>query len=413
MRALAWISAAAVCLLASPPPSIDAQDTTAATAADTSIAPLRAWIFPSEGGSVRYDLSDSAFVAVFALYSYGGVRLLSGPAQAEFPEPAGFHLTTVGYAALGEDGYQRASGDFATAGTQVCLFLVASRRPLHVDQYSTQALASVTGQRIISAGQLEQGLDALLDPVGPADRGSWATDLLCGDLGSWLTLGRQVERPFGDLNDAAYDLQATSASALQTVPQPYAVSVCVVRAADRAGGCRVPGVPGHEPPFRPRGTTDGSAAGGGVPSLVHGGPAARMPVRARTDVPVPAGHEPVRRADVPAVRSDPTGAAQVEAHGTTLATTPANASSSSSTSTHAQSSAGSESRSAEPNAGSSGSGESRSSGNASSSGASYGGASSRSSGGSYGGASSGSYGGSTGGSSGGGASGSVGGGRPH
>jgi hypothetical protein len=272
-----------------------AQDRAAQPSSGAS--PLSARLLPSGGDYIQYELSDPAYVAVFNLDVGGPSELLYPYAASDRPEPAGVRAAQLSYLVQGEEERAVVFAGVPSGG-ESCLFLVASRWPLHLEQYTTHPLALAHDLAGSVAVDPETRLAPILDPVRPPNPDDWTTDVLCGVS---QVAGMALPRNYyaipalldqgSYLADGIYDQGYIGPLGMVPPMNPVTVSVCVIHAGDASRACRPPRLPTHEPPYRVRGGTP-SVLAAGRPVLVRGRIGQNAPIHG--EQPAVKGRDPER-----------------------------------------------------------------------------------------------------------------------
>jgi hypothetical protein len=255
MRALTWISAGLLSITGASG-CLFAQDTAKAETRDQG-PPLSIHLLPSDGGYLQYELNDPAYVAAFEVYSGGAAELLYPVASREYREAVGMHVQALTYLATELEQRQALLALYALQASWACVFVVASRQPLHLEQYATHplALSASLGYHSVSMTNPEAGLAPVLAPARPSSANDWASDELCGPVGG-LTGGHFAERPFVPIYQETVSTAATNMigySSRQPIG-PFKLSVCVVRRGDASGSCGS----SVKLPFKPASNTAGT-----------------------------------------------------------------------------------------------------------------------------------------------------------
>jgi hypothetical protein len=235
MRTLTWVSAGMLSLV-SAVGGVFAQDSLWAKAA--AAGPVLAIdLQPSDGNSLQYELNEPAYVAAFAVYSGGATELLYPYAASDSPEASGTHVRLLTY--LGTEGEERQAvfAWYPMPASWACVYAVASRQPLHLEQYASHplALAKALGYRSVSLSAPQDGLAPVLNSVRPSYDSDWATDELCGGVGPQsFALAAPVEayyaqRPTAAGLEPSYDEAAAATYAALATPTRAGQYDCTIR----------------------------------------------------------------------------------------------------------------------------------------------------------------------------------------
>ena len=136
---------------------------------------------PETHQSLRYVLSEPAYVAAFLVYPGAGVRLLYPLVnQREKLHSSGYNSDELIGASFDNDSYNVVLGPNAQGNGPVYLYMVASKRPLDVSRYvhKPMTLASAVGENESRSFYSDVAFDALLNnAVSLGDDDSWDSDV--------------------------------------------------------------------------------------------------------------------------------------------------------------------------------------------------------------------------------------------
>jgi hypothetical protein len=141
---------------------------------------LRADLFEPEAGSLRYSLSRPAYVAVFEVEPFRGVRMLSPATKSGGWHHAGLTVERVAPALVGAQTYYRDEG--TSPGNRSgphYFFLVASVHPLQTARYvrSPGALFEAMGADAYAGRDPHVAMESIVsDVLQLPEDDSWVSD---------------------------------------------------------------------------------------------------------------------------------------------------------------------------------------------------------------------------------------------
>lgn len=141
---------------------------------------LRADLFEPEAGSLRFSLTRPAYVAVFEVVPFRGVRMLSPATRSGGWHHAGLNVERVSPASLAVNRFWAGTGSwFAERNRPHYFFLVASVRPLRTDPFvgASRAIYEAMGTDKYEGRDPHVAMQAIVTDVLdlPSDD-SWVSD---------------------------------------------------------------------------------------------------------------------------------------------------------------------------------------------------------------------------------------------
>jgi hypothetical protein len=141
---------------------------------------LRADLFEPEAGSLRFSLTRPAYVAIFEVEPFRGVRMLSPATTSGGWHHAGLTVERVAPALLGAETYYRDAG--TSSGNRITphyFFLVASVNPLQTERYvrAPAALFDAMGAEVYAGRDPHVAMQSIVsDVLQLPDDDSWVSD---------------------------------------------------------------------------------------------------------------------------------------------------------------------------------------------------------------------------------------------